>query len=167
MAETLADLFSGTITLKMQFQRVDTQEVGAVTNKANTTTAYQLVDGSGDGAADIVYADTRTIAANSLDTLNFAALAQDTLEVPVPLAFGQIRVIRIVNHAAHAEGYVYFGANPINPNQFAWAIGPSSELFAINHKQAWLLDGSNGTVHLFNPSTQAVSYSVYAIGSPI
>lgn len=165
MAETLTDLFNGTLTVRMQFQRVDTQEVGSVTNKVNTTTAYQLVDGVESQQADIVYADTRTILANSLDSIDFSSLQQDTLEVAVPLTFGKLRLIRVVNHAAHLDGYVYFGADPINPNRFAFAIGPSSELLSINHKQAWDVSSTNGTVHLFNPSTLPVNYSIYAIGS--
>lgn len=166
MAETLTDLFTGAITVKMQWQRVDAQEVGSVTNKKTAQTIYALGDGSAAGAADLVYADTRTIPANGTDVVDCAAITQQTLEVPVPFAFAQIRAVRFVNNETDVGRYIYFGASPTDPfNTFAWAVGPESEFLSVNYRNAWLVNSENGGITIANPNSVPVSYSIVLIGS--
>lgn len=166
MAETLADLFSGIVTSRIQWTRVDAQEIGSVTNKKIASTVYQIGDGTGEAAANIVYAETRTIEATGLDTIDCAALTQQTLEVPVPFAFTKIRVLRVVNNETAAGKYLYFGANPNDPfNVFSFAIGPGSELLSVNHIDGWLVNETNSVFHVSNPNAAALSYSIVLIGS--
>lgn len=166
MAETVSDLFSGIITVKTQWQRIDAQEIGSAINKKTAQTLYTLGDGAGEGNADLVYAETRTIPANGVDTIDCAAITQQTLEIPVPFAFAQIRVVRVVNNESAAGRYIYFGASETDPfGTFAWAVGPESEFLSVNYRDAWLVNGQNGTVRVSNPSNVDVSYSIVLIGS--
>lgn len=166
MAETVSDLFSGIITVKTQWQRIDAQEIGSAINKKTAQTLYTLGDGFGEGAADIVYAETRTIPANGIDTIDCAALTQQTLEIPVPFTFAQIRVVRVVNNETTAGRYIYFGASETDPfGVFAWAVGPESEFLSVNYRDAWLVNAQNGVVRIANPSGVEVSYSIVLIGS--
>lgn len=166
MADTLTDLFTGAITVKFQWQRVDAQEVGSVTNKKTAQTIYTIGDGTGQGAADLVYADTRTVPANGTDTIDCAAITQQTLGVPVPFSFAKIRAVRFINNETTVGRYLYFGASATDPfNTFAWAVGPESEFCSVNQRDAWLVNSQNGDVVIANPNSVAVSYSIVLIGS--
>lgn len=166
MADTVSDLFSGIITTKLQWQRIDAQEVGSVTNRKTAQTIYNLGDGTGVGLANLVYADTRTIAANGIDSINCFALTQQTLDVPVPFSFSQLRVVRIANEASAAGRYLYVGASPTDPfNVFAHAVGPASEMLAINQTDAWAVDATNATFYIANPNATPVTYSITLMGS--
>jgi hypothetical protein len=166
MADTVSDLFSGIITTKLQWQRIDAQEVGSVTNKKTAQTIYTLGDGTGAGLVNLVYADTRTIAANGIDAINCFALTQQTLDVPVPFSFSQLRLVRVVNEDSTAGKYVYVGAKQTDPFRvFAFAVGPTSELLAINQTDAWLVNSSNATFYIANPSPTPVTYSITLMGS--
>lgn len=166
MAESVADLFSGAITVKTQWQRVDAQEIGSAVNRKTAQTIYTLGDGNAEGAADLVYAETRTIAANGVDVIDCAAITQQTLDIPVPFPFAQIRAVRVVNNETTAGRYIYFGASETDPfGTFAWAIGPESEFLSVNYRDAWLVNATNGTVRIANPSAVPVSYSIVLIGS--
>lgn len=166
MADTLNDLFGGMVQVKMQYSRVDSQEFGTVTNKKNETTAYNLSDGSGDDAADIVYADTRTVSANAIDTIDLTALTQHTLGVTVPFSFARVKVFRIVNKSEEQDFYLYFGASETDPsNSFAIAVGPSSEALLMNPKTGYLVNSTNNELRTYNPNGSAIDFDLYIIGS--
>jgi hypothetical protein len=166
MADTVSDLFSGIVTTKLQWQRIDAQEVGSVTNKKTAQTIYTLGDGTAAGAANLVYADTRTIAANGVDSINCFALTQQTLDVPVPFSFSQLRLVRIANEETGVGKFLYVGASPTDPfSVFAHAVGPASEMLAINQTDAWLVNASNATFYIANPSSTPATYSITLMGS--
>jgi len=166
MADTVSDLFSGIVTTKLQWQRIDSQEVGSVTNKKTAQTIYTLGDGTGAGLVNLVYADTRTIAANGIDSINCFALTQQTLDVSVPFSFSQLRLVRVVNEDTVAGKYLYVGASQTDPfNVFAHAVGPASEMLAINQTDAWLVNANNATFYIANPSATPITYSITLMGS--
>jgi len=166
MAETVTDIFSGTITTKLQWSRVDTQEVGSVTNKKIAQSVYNLDDGNGNAEANIVFADTRTIAANGVDSLNCRALTQQTLDVSVPFVFSGLRVVRISNLDETGGHYLYVGASETDPfNVFACAVGAGSEMLAVNQTDAWLVNDANGTFFIANPNATPITYAITLIGA--
>lgn len=165
MADTLADLFQAIITTKSQWARVDSQEVGSVTNKKIVTATYPIADGAGSGQSNIVYAETRTIEANGIDTIDCLALTQQSLEVAVPFAFQGIRVVRIANAETTGGKYLYFGVSEDDPfNSFAWSIGPASEFLSVNMIDGWLVNSSNSVFRMANPNGTPISYSLTLIG---
>ena len=166
MADTVSDLFSGIATLKLQWSRIDAQEVGSVTNKKTATATYAIGDDTAAGSADKVYAETRTIDANGVDEIDCAALTQQSLGVSVPFAFSQIRLVRITNEETQEGRYLYVGAAPSDPfNVFAWAVGPGSEVMSVNKTNAWLVNSSNAKFYISNPNGSQLSYSIVLIGS--
>ena len=97
MADSLTDVLTGRVTTSLQWTRTDTQEVGTITNRKTQNGAYTITDGDGPGQADLVFADERTIAANTIEEFDLLNLSQQALDVAVPFVFRQLRVIRIVN----------------------------------------------------------------------
>ena len=94
------------------------------------------------------------------------ALMQHEVDVPVPFSFSQLRLVRVVNEDSAAGKYVYVGAKQTDPFRvFAFAVGPASELLAINQTDAWLVNSSNATFYISNPSATPVTYSITLMGS--
>jgi hypothetical protein len=166
MAESIADIFAGTVTTKLQWSRVDSQEVGSVTNKKTASSTYTFGDGETAGSADLVYADTRTIAANGVDTLDFGAITQQTLGVAVPFAFSSVRIVRVTNNETAAGKQILVGCSEDSPFAvYAQAVGPDSEFLAVNRQDAWEVTEGNRIVRISNPNAGAASYSIVIIGA--
>lgn len=164
---TLTDRLTGSFRSWFQFARVKTQALGSVTNEDRTQASYNFASGSGPGQADLAYAATRTIPANSADEFDLADLEQTTLGVTVPFVFGQVRLVRLVNKATVAGRRLFVGADPGNPTtRYAAEVGPGSEWTAVNYIDAWQVTEANSVIRVANPNAAPVSYDLYVIGSP-
>jgi hypothetical protein len=167
VADSLADVFSGFFQVKSRFERRDTQELGYAANAKNDTRYYEFGDGDGEDAAEHVYADTRTIQPNSVDTIDLLSFSQDALEISVPFTFANIEFLRVINNATGDDHFLYFGASEANPSQsFAIAIGPESEALLVNRRAGYGVTNGNNVLRTYNPNGVAIEYEIYIIGSP-
>lgn len=166
MADTLTDSLTGSVRTSLTWSRVDTQEVGSVSNKKTQNAIYTITDGDGPGAADLVFADSRTIPANTVETFDLLNLTQQTLGVSVPFTFRQLRLIRIVNTSTVAGRKILVGVDPGRPTAvYAAEVGPGSEWFAINQTDSWAVTADNSSIRIANPTSQAATYELYLIGT--
>jgi len=166
MADSLSDIFSGSFSTRLQWSRVDSQEVGAVTDKQTVAGSYAIADGSGVAAADIVWCDTRTIPANSFDALDLLALTQSVVGVSVPCTIRQLRVLRVANNDATAGNEILVGSNEAG-TIYAFKVGPGSEVAAVNQIDGWPVTTANKTLRIANPNAAAVAYSIYLVGTSV
>ena len=168
MADTLTDTLTGTVRTTLTWARVDSQEVGSITNRRTQSATYTITDGDGPGEADLVFADTRTIPANSVETFDLLNLTQQALGVSVPFTFRQLRVIRLVNESTTAGRRLLVGVDPGRPTSvYAAEVGPGSEWIAVNQTDAWRVTEANSLVRVANPNNASVSYSLYLIGTSV
>jgi hypothetical protein len=164
MADSLGDVFSGAVSTRLQWSRVDTQENGSVTNRNMVSATYTIGDGAGTGAADVVWADSRTIPAESFDELNLLELAQTTLGVSVPCTIAQLRAIRVANNETAAGLSIRVGADETGQS-YAFSVGPGSEVLSVNRSDAWIVTEGNSVLRIANTNASACSYSIVLIGT--
>lgn len=168
MAETLTDAMTGSLQVRLQWSRTDTQEVGTVVSESTKLATYTLTDGDGPGEADLIFTDTRSIPANTVEVIDLLSLTQQAFDVDVPYTFRQVRSIRVVNNETTAGRRVLFGADPGRPQTtFAVEVGPGSEFVSVNHVDSWEVDDGNSELHVSNPNGVAVSYSIYILGTSV
>ncbi len=166
MADTLTDTLTGTYRTWLAWSRTDTQEVGSVNNAKNDYSIYSIADGSGAGQADLVFADQRTIQANTIESFDLLNLSQQALGVSVPFVFRQLRMVRLVNESTATGARLLVGVDPGRPTSvYAASIGPASEWSAINHQDSWLVTAANSVVRICNPTASPITYSLYLIGT--
>lgn len=166
MADTLTDTLTGSIRTFMNWTRTDAQEIGSVTNRQNISTTYAITDGDGPGEADLVFADNRTIPANSMEEFDLLDLEQVALGVTVPFIFRQLRAIRVINAATAPGLRLLVGVDPGRPTVvYAAEVGPASEWMSVNHVDAWDVNESNNLVRIANPNNAPVSYQLYLFGT--
>lgn len=166
MADTLTDTLVGTVRTSLSWTRTDTQEVWTITNRQTQTGTYAITDGDGPGEADLVFADARSIPANSIESFDLLNLTQQALGVTVPFTFRQLRVIRLVNESTTAGRRILVGVDPGRPTVvYAAEVGPGSEWIAVNQTDAWEVTAANSVIRIANPNGAAVNYSLYLIGT--
>lgn len=166
MAETLTDALTGTLRTSMQWARLDTQEVGSITNRKTATSTYTLADGDGPGQADLIFADARTIPANTIESFDLLNLTQQALGVTVPFTFRQLRAIRVVNASTTAGRRLLVGVDPGRPTAvYAAEVGPGSEWFSVNQTDSWEVTEANSVVRIANPNGASVNYELYLFGT--
>jgi len=168
MAETVTDALTATIRSSVQWNRTETQEIGTISQRGTRAATYTLADGADAGEADLVFTDTRSIPANTVEQIDLLALTQQTLDVAVPYEFRQIRYVRVVNNETAAGRRILFGCDPGRPTVvYAAEVGPGSEFASINQTDSWRVTSGNATLNVANPSTATVSYSIYVIGTSV
>lgn len=168
MAETLTDALAGSLQVRLQWSRTDTQEVGTVVNESTKLATYTLTDGDGPGEADLIFTDTRSIPASTVEVIDLLTLTQQAFDVDVPYTFRQVRTVRVVNNETTAGRRVLFGVDPGRPQTtYAVEIGPGSEFVSVNHVDSWEVDAANSEIHIANPNDSAVSYSIYLLGTSV
>jgi hypothetical protein len=166
MAESTGDVFSGSVLTRVQWSRIDTQENGSIANRHVAGQTYSIVDGSGPGAADVVYADTRTIPGNSIDELDLLSLTQTTFGVSVPCTIRQLRVVRVVNNETVAGKAIRVGAD-VTGATYAFEVGPGSEMLSINNTDAWEVTSGNSAFRVANASATPATYTIVFIGTSV
>lgn len=166
MAQTVTDIVTGSWKSILAWNRTDTQEVGTVQNKKTSSATYTISDGAGSGQSDLVFTDTRTIAANTVEQLDLLALAQTTLTVSVPFTFRQLTVVRFVNRETAAGKRLLVGVDPGRPTSvYAAEVGPGSEFAAVNTTDSWVVTNINSTVYISNPNDSALTYDLFLLGN--
>jgi hypothetical protein len=166
MAETLTDALTGTIRTSLSWTRLDTQEVGSITNRKVANSTYAIADGDGPGQADLVFADARTIPANTVESFDLLSLTQQALGVTVPFTFRQLRAIRVVNTSTAAGRRLLVGVDPGRPTAvYAAEVGPGSEWFSVNQTDSWRVTEANSVIRIANPNAASVSYELYLFGT--
>jgi hypothetical protein len=152
----------------MTWIRTDTQEVGTVTNRKTSAGLYTFTDGDGPGEADLVFADSRTIPANTVEEFDLLNLTQQALGVTVPFTFRQLRAIRVVNTSTTAGRRLLIGVDPGRPTVvYAAEVGPGSEWFSINQTDAWEVTADNSVIRISNPNAASVTYELYLFGTSV
>lgn len=166
MADTLTDSLTGQIRTTLSWSRLDTQEVGAITNRQSVNGAYVIADGDGPGEADLVFADARTIPANTVESFDLLNLTQQTLGVTVPFVFRQLRAIRVANTTTTSGRRLLVGVDPGRPTVvYAAEVGPGSEWLSVNQQDAWEVTEANSVIRICNPNAAAVTYELYLVGT--
>lgn len=162
----MADTLAATIRTVLIWDRTVDQDIGTTVNAKTDQQTYAITDGAGSQQADLVYAATRTIAANSLESIDLRDLEQTTLGVTVAYDFQQLRMIRVKNNETTAGRLIRVGVDPGRPSVvYATEIGPGSEWFSINHLDAWEVTADNRVFYIANPNAAEVSYSVWLMGT--
>lgn len=166
MAETVTDVVSGQWSSSISFTRVDTQQLGSVRNIASDSGTYTFSDGSGSGQADLAWADTRTIAANTVEELDLLNLERTHLGVTVPMAFRQLVAVRIVNLETAAGKRLLVGVDPGSPTTaYAFEVGPGMEMASANTSDSWVVTNTNSTLRLANPNDSELQYEIFLLGN--
>jgi hypothetical protein len=166
MADTVTDTLTGLLRTTLQWNRVDAQEVGSVTNRRTASGSYAITDGDGPGEADLVFADQRTIPANTIESFDLLDLEQTALGVDVPFVFRQLRIIRVVNESTTPGRRLLVGVDPGRPTVvYAAEVGPGSEWCAVNQTDSWEVTAANSIIRISNPNAAAVTYSLFLIGT--
>jgi hypothetical protein len=166
MADTLTDSLTGQVRTAISWTRLDTQEVGSITNRKTANATYNITDGDGPGEADLVFADSRTIPANTIESFDLLNLTQQALGVTVPFVFRQLRAIRVVNTTTTSGRRLLVGVDPGRPTVvYAAEVGPGSEWFSINQTDSWEVTEANSVIRIANPNAASVTYELYLFGT--
>lgn len=112
-----------------------------------------------------MFSDSRTIPANTVETLDLLNLTSSDLGVSVPYVFRQLRVVRVVNNETAVGRKLLVGVGAGGVSSYAHSIGPGSELVSINAKDSWPVTSANATLRMANASGSSLSYSIYLIGT--
>lgn len=168
MADSVTDVLTGTIRTVMTWNRVDSQEIGSIANRKTVVSDYPLTDGSTAGKADLVFADSRSVAAGVMEEFDLTNLTQSALGTSVPFSFAQVRCIKVRNTSTVAGRRILVGVSPGSPTSvYAAEVGPGSEWFAINYQDSWEVTNDNKIFRLSNPSAGAVTYEFFVFGTAV
>lgn len=150
-----------------------TDDLGTLQYTLPMTTLFQsLASGTGDDQADLLFTDTRTIAASSSENLD---LAGTSLHNPfgTALTFATVKVIYIKASADNTNDVVVGGAGsntfdgPFVDDTDQIAIHPGGVFLVASPDTGWTVDAGTGDIlKVANSSSgTGVTYDIVIIGT--
>jgi hypothetical protein len=161
----MADILSAAIKTSVSWTRTEDTALGARTDKKLLSTAIRLEDGSDNGQANKVFHDTRTIAANSVDTINLSSMTQQMFTTAVPSSMTVVRAFRVLNRSTTVGAAINLGASATSPfSSYAVRIGSGSEAVISNWQEGWAV-APEPVLRVSNPNSSSATYEIVIIGS--
>lgn len=162
--------FLGAIKLAVNGVYKGVNDLGTPSISLAELAAIDLVEGTASGAADLVFADERTLAASATENLDLAGGLTDPFGVT--LTFAKVKAIIIIANAANSNDVVAGAAtNPftgplggttptvsVKPGGF-YAIGHPGAGWTVTAATADILKVANGS------SGTSVTYRIIIIGT--
>lgn len=164
---------TGSLSLKLDARLVGAADLGNPVAPVAIEKVLRLVAGTDAlGKADILWADTRTIAASSSENLDLAGVLTGLLGGSVTAA--EIIAIVLVADAGNVNDVQFFGAasnafnGPLSGTTPKLAIGPD-DMAMVTNRKGWTVTASTGDILLAGNggSGSAVTYSIALIGRTI
>jgi hypothetical protein len=161
---------SGSISLKVEAKLVGSADLGNPVAPVALEKVVRFVGGTDAlGKADVLWADTRTIAASSSENIDLAGVLAGLLGGTITAA--EITAIAVVADAGNTNDVVLFGAasnafnGPLSGTTPKLSIGPD-DLAVVTNKKGWSVTASTGDILLVANSSggSAVTYSIILFG---
>jgi hypothetical protein len=153
------------ILLQIAAVETSTADLSATVTTTNVSRSLSFATGTGANQAQLVWSDSRTIAASGSDTLNLASLADDRGTV----VLSAVKAIYIRNTGTAAitwAGGGWGGAPMDDASAGRLNVSPAGMLLMTNTSAAgWTVDASPQEVVLENASSfTATTYDILLIG---
>ncbi len=157
------------ILLQIAAVETSTADLSATVTTTNVSRSLSFATGTGPGQAQLVWSDSRTIAASGTDTLDLADLADDRGTV----VLSAVKAIYIRNTGAAALNLSGVGppedweAGPVKTPSGSLLEIPAGGMYLATNASAagWAVGSSPQLVTVINASTTAAaSYDILLIG---
>jgi len=163
-----------TLTAKILLQILATEssssDLSSTTRVTNVSRTINFANGTGANQAEIVWSDSRTIAANSQDILDFQAGLADERG---PVEFTAIKAIYIRNTGTVPLSWLSlsdpedWGSGPLQASESeGLQIAAGGVMLLTNPSAAgWIVESGDEQIQFINPSsTTAATYDIILIG---
>lgn len=159
-----------TINASIEFESIDVLDTGTRKSDGIVSFSAVLKDGTGNGKANKVFQDTRTLAASANEELDLAGVLTDPSGVV--LNFTKIKAIAIKADAANAAKIIVGGAasnpftGPFGATGDLLDITPSDGFVITNRNAGWTVTAGTGDkLKITNGSgAAAANYTIILIG---
>jgi len=161
---------SSSVSLAILASLVGAPDVGALGYTVDQHPQLQWASGTGVGKADLLFTDTRTLAASATEDLDLAGVLVDALGAT--LTFAKVKAIIVVAAAGNTNDVVVGGAasngfnTPFSGTTPAVKVRPGGVFmlaadsgYAVTNSTADILKMTNGG------GTTGVTYTIYIIGA--
>jgi hypothetical protein len=168
MAETLSTQISSSLVWLFQ----DTLGLTTIADASRLEFDAQLADGAGDGQANMVWHDLRTIAATATDDLTLSGLPQTNFGSSVTISLVSVKALLIVNASTTPGDDLLVGAAataawsaPFGASTDRVRLPADSCLMLVNQLGGWpVAVGTADTLRIANPGSDAVDYKIVVVG---
>lgn len=160
------------LNLNLRATLTGTADLSTPTAEIAKTIATSLTSGTGLGAADQVFSDTRTLTTSSSETLDLAGSL--TNDLGATISFARIKMI-FINVQTTTAGYTLeVGGNA--SNQFINWVGDATDKIVVRGGGCFLLYTPDATAYavtastgdilkINNPSAGSVTYDIIIVGA--
>jgi len=164
---------TASINLEITAKLTGTADLGTPVAPVHVSKALQIIAGTDTlGKADILWADTRTLAASATENLDLAGVLAGLLGSTVTAA--EITAVYVEADAGNTNDVVLFGAasnpfnGPLSGTTPKLTIGPSDFALVTNRK-GWTVTAGTGDIILVANSSSGtpVSYTIVLFGRTV
>lgn len=168
----MSDALSAEIKASLVWLFQDTLGLTTIADASRLDYDAQLTDGAGDGEANALWHDLRSVAATAHDDLSLAALPQTIFGNSVTINLAAVKALLIVNtETDDGEDLLVGGAAthpwgaPFGATGHQVRVPADSCLLLVNKSSGWsVAAGSADTLRIANVGTGTIAYKIVAVG---
>ena len=164
-----------TLRASLQWALLDTLDLSTVGDQATLQYSQNIANGTAVSTADLIWHDTRTLAAAANDDLDLNALTQSIFGTTVTKAILKVKAIVIAVTTTTSGYYLKVGASGGNEWIAAFGatgdlvkVGANSVLVLSNLVDGWaVVNGATDLLRINNPSAGPVTYNIAILGTSV
>lgn len=164
---------SATIVAKIGATETATLDLGNPNFSANLSSTISLTDGTGAGQADLIWTDTRTLAASASENLDLAGVLTDAIS-GAAITFAKIKAIMVKADSGNTNNVEVGGA----ASNALPLFKDATDIAVVRPGWTALLAGSTGGITVTagtgdilkvanSGGTTGVTYSIVVIGTSV
>jgi hypothetical protein len=156
------------IKAAIEYRKTGSPDLGTAEAKYAGADPIDLASGTGSNQADLVYSDTRTLAASANETLDLTSLIGPLGEA---VNFAKIKAILIKAAAGNTNNVVVGDAaadpflGPLGGTTPTIAIPPGGEVLLAAPVGGWATSGATDLKVANSAGSTGVTYTIIAIGT--
>lgn len=158
------------ISVRLNGDYYGVNDLGTVQFQFDQATLFSLLQGTATGLADLMFADTRTLAASANESLDLAGSLVDPLGAV--LTFVKIKAIWVKANSANTNSVIVgAGTNPfvgpLGGTTPTVTIPPGGVMLLVHPGAGWTVTASTGDILKFANSSSGtgVTYDLILIGT--
>jgi len=170
----MSDTLAADIKASIDWLFEESLDLSIVTDSSKLEYSKGLSDGVGENQADLLWHDTRTIAAGANDDLDLTALVKSLHGGSITLSLAKVKAILIHNTAEDAAEDLQVDSSA--PASIVAPFGGSatslveipadSPLLLVNRNAGWpVVEGSADILRITNLGTGPIDYKIVIVGT--
>lgn len=156
---------SGSRSASLSWSFTDAPVIGTLSESASISTSCTIVNGAGEGRANVAWRDRVTIANGQTYAVDLTSLGATAFGYGGRIVMTKLKEMRVTVNTTTAGRYVLVGViGPGDTTGYSAKVNRGGDYAVADYLDGWTITSGNKTVYIANPSDGSVEIDIAFIG---